>query len=302
LDDGVFLARAGEGQIIQGDDVDALLKAAGVRRDPMGDQSGLHVVRRAVGDERRYFAVAHMPVDRWIDIEGSPRAVALLDPTSGRSGLARTRTLGGRTQAFIQLAAGHSLIIRTSPRAMRGVPWQYERRTGPLRELRGTWTVTFLDGGPTLPKSFQSDSVVTWTGRGDEDADRFAGTARYSITFDAPDAASRHVLDLGTVHESARIRLNGRELGTVIESPFSVETGPLRPAGNVLEVEVTNVSANRIRDLDRRGVQWRIFNDINFVNIDYRPFDASRWPVRPSGLAGPVALQTISGEVPSAER
>jgi hypothetical protein len=72
-----------------------------------------------------------------------------------------------------------------------------------------TWTVTFLDGGPVLPKPFQSDTVVTWTGRGDDDADRFAGTARYSVTFDAPDTASRHLLNLGTVHESARVRLNG---------------------------------------------------------------------------------------------
>ncbi|HEY7393693.1 MAG TPA: hypothetical protein VH559_02550, partial [Gemmatimonadaceae bacterium] len=59
------------------------------------------------------------------------------------------------------------------------------------------------------------------------------------------------------------------------------------------EVEVTNVSANRIRDLDRRHVDWKIFRDINFVGIDYKPFDASNWPVRPSGLMGPVTLQAI---------
>ena len=302
LEDDVYLAGAGEGRLLQGDDVDALLRAAGVKRDPIGYQSGLQVVRRTVGEERRYFAVASMPVDRWIDVDGAPRSVALLDPMTGRAGLARLRTLGGRTQAFIQLDPGHSLIIRTSPVAVRGAPWKYGRLTGPLRELRGQWTVTFLDGGPVLPKPFQSDTVVTWTGRGDEDADRFAGTARYSVTFDAPDTASRHLLNLGTVHESARVRLNGRELGTLIEPPFSVETGPLRRTGNVLEVEVTNVSANRIRDLDRRGVQWKIFNDINFVGIDYRPFDASRWPVRPSGLPGPVTLQPLSGDVPSVAR
>jgi len=82
-----------------------------------------------------------------------------------------------------------------------------------------------------------------------------------------------------------------------------VRLGPaLRPGENVLEVEVTNLAANRIRDLDRQGVQWRRFHDINVVNIDYKPFDASRWPVRPSGLPGPVALQPLSGDVPSAER
>ena len=30
--------------------------------------------------------------------------------------------------------------------------------------------------------------------------------------------------------------------------------------------------------------------------------DASRWPVRPSGLSGPVTLQPLSGDVPSAAR
>ena len=76
--------------------------------------------------------------------------------------------------------------------------------------------------------------------------------------------------------------------------PFTVETGSLRKSGNILEVEVTNLSANRIRELDRRGVQWRNFKDINFVGIDYKPFDASKWPVRVSGLLGPVTLEPLS--------
>ena len=51
---------------------------------------------------------------------------------------------------------------------------------------------------------------------------------------------------------------------------------------------VTNLGANRIRDLDVRGVPWRIFHDINFVDIRYKGFDARQWPVRDSGLLGPV--------------
>jgi hypothetical protein len=62
---------------------------------------------------------------------------------------------------------------------------------------------------------------------------------------------------------------------------------------NLLEVEVTNVSANRIRDLDRRGVNWKNFNDINFVNLNYKPFDASNWPLTDSGLLGPVTLTPV---------
>jgi hypothetical protein len=68
----------------------------------------------------------------------------------------------------------------------------------------------------------------------------------------------------------------------------------LKPTGNELEIEVTNTSANRIRDLDRRGVKWKNFYDINFVNIDYKPFDASNWPLADSGLVGPVLLRPVA--------
>jgi hypothetical protein len=53
---------------------------------------------------------------------------------------------------------------------------------------------------------------------------------------------------------------------------------------------VTSVAANRIRDLDRRKVEWKTFLDINFVNINYKPFDASDWPTTDCGLIGPVRL------------
>ncbi len=56
---------------------------------------------------------------------------------------------------------------------------------------------------------------------------------------------------------------------------------------------MTNLPANRVRDLDRRGVQWKRFQDINVVNVDYKPFDAAAWPLRESGLLGPVTLAPL---------
>jgi hypothetical protein len=64
----------------------------------------------------------------------------------------------------------------------------------------------------------------------------------------------------------------------------------LRTKGNVLEIEVTNLPANRIRDLDLRKVDWKVMKEINLVDLRYKPFDASDWPVAPSGLLGPVRL------------
>jgi len=89
------------------------------------------------------------------------------------------------------------------------------------------------------------------------------------------------------VRESARVRLNGKFVATAWSLPFVVDLGALKPGKNVLEIEVTNLAANRIRDLDLRGVPWKYTARPNpFVNVDYLPFDASKWKIMPSGLLG----------------
>jgi hypothetical protein len=72
----------------------------------------------------------------------------------------------------------------------------------------------------------------------------------------------------------------------------------LKPGRNILELEVTNLAANRIRDMDQRKVNWKIMREINFVDINYRPFDASGWQLTPSGLLGPVALVPLKKVTP----
>jgi hypothetical protein len=290
---GVRSAAIGRGRLLSGGDLETLLAAGRVVRDPLAEQKEIQFVRRTSPVGRDYFVVASRAIDRWVPMLGNPPAVAFMDPMSGRLGLAALRRVGGQVEARLELDSGQSMIVRSLSKPVRADRWLYTASAGPAVALRGAWSVSFIDGGPVLPKTFTTSSPVAWTGRGDDDADRFAGTARYAITFDAPDGVSRHLLVLGNVAESARVKLNGRELGVLFASPFTIEAGPLRPTGNKLEVEVTNISANRIRDLDRRGVQWKIFRDINFVGIDYKPFDASQWPVRVSGLLGPVTLQPI---------
>ena len=56
---------------------------------------------------------------------------------------------------------------------------------------------------------------------------------------------------------------------------------------------MTNLAANRIRDLERSGIEWKTFNNINMVNKDYKKFDATKWDPLPSGLIGPVKLESV---------
>jgi hypothetical protein len=59
---------------------------------------------------------------------------------------------------------------------------------------------------------------------------------------------------------------------------------------NTVEIEVANLPANRIADLDRRGVEWRKFKEINVVDLNYKRDHYDTWEVVPSGLNSPVKL------------
>lgn len=84
---------------------------------------------------------------------------------------------------------------------------------------------------------------------------------------------------------------NGKYAGTCWTPPHRLDVSEFIQAGkNLLEVEVTNLASNRIADLDRRKVSWKVFHEINFVNIDYKAFDAATWKPLPSGLLVPVTL------------
>jgi len=94
------------------------------------------------------------------------------------------------------------------------------------------------------------------------------------------------------------VRLNGHEIGAVFARPWRIELPPdsLQPKGNRLEIEVTNLMANRMADLERReGAEWRPFL---LVNIHYKPFDAATWKPVPSGLVGPVTLTPLRTSPP----
>ncbi len=145
------------------------------------------------------------------------------------------------------------------------------------------------------------DRLVSWTTFG-QDAEVFSGTAAYTTTFAKPTAQSEQwQLDLGRVAETARVSLNGQNLATLIGPPYRVVLdGSQLRATNTLEVSVTNLSANRIRDLDVRGVPWKKFYNVNFparLPENRGPdglFSAARWEPLESGLLGPVTLTPLA--------
>ncbi len=285
-----------------GRDLGAELAAAGIAPEPMVQQ-GLQFIRRAHDDGTDYF-VANMSseaVDGWIHLARAADSALVMDPMQGGVSGALLRGSGGNAAAYLQLLPGETRILRLLTNAGNSAETQAVLQpAAPPILLPGEWVIEFIDGAPALPRTFRTSKLASWTDREDRECKRFAGTARYSLTFTLPEQeADDWRLDLGDVRESARVSVNGTPTGTLVSVPFNLRIGPhLREGANTLDIEVTNLSANRLRDLDRRKVRWRIFHDINIVTHNYKPFDASDWPLAPSGLLGPVTLTPLRNQAP----
>ncbi|WP_035601512.1 glycosyl hydrolase [Haloferula sp. BvORR071] len=260
---------------------------AEIRGESMAEHD-LRFVRRRHEDGWSYFIVnrSDKSIDEKINFATPMKSAVLFDPMRGASGVVATD--GG---VRLVLAAGESRILRTyRDKTASGTPWLSNDAGSPAVALNGTWKVSFLDGGPELPPAYETSTLASWTEREGASYQNFSGTALYRLEFDWQ-GKSPALLSLGHLCETAKIRLNGKNAGTAwISEPVRVEP---KQGNNVLEVEVTNLAANRIADLDRRKVPWKAFHEINFVNVDYKPFDASVWKPLPSGLLGPVTLTPL---------
>lgn len=300
---GLREAKVGKGRMLLDDGLVELLSSAGVQREAMADE-GLRFVRRKLSDGTCYFVYngSEESFDGWVPLVAKAESVAIFEPMQDKKGLGKMRQTAGGCEVYVQLGAGQSCVLRTFERKVEGSRYVYWSQDGEAKPVTGTWSVEFIEGGPELPATVRTETLGSWTEFEGEAVKKFSGTARYTIRFDRPEgSADGWALDLGRVCESARVRLNGEELGVSIAAPFrlSIPADRLRNE-NTLEVEVANLMGNRIADLDRRGVNYKKFYNVNFP--PRRPenrgtdgyFSAAQWPPQDSGLMGPVTLTPLT--------
>ena len=269
------------------------LNAVGVIKESF-NKHGVPYIRRKTDEGHVYFisnVYSGIDINAHILLGVEANQIVFTDPLTGERGEARIKDDGS---ILLQLEQGKSLIIEAF-REEKAITekWEYiKSEQNPIR-IEGNWQIEFIKGGgPEIPSSYTTSTLSSWAENGDTEAARFAGVARYSIEFTIDELdANDYILQFEKVKESALIRLNGEQVTTLFAHPFNSSVGDyLKEGKNRLEVEVAKLAANRIRDLDIRGVNWRKFYNINFVNIDYKPFDASGWELVESGLIGKVEL------------
>jgi hypothetical protein len=174
-----------------------------------------------------------------------------------------------------------------------------------LTTLDGPWTVSFDPkwGGP---ESVVFDKLHDWTADSDPGIKYYSGTAFYRRSFDVPagyQKGSALYLDLGRVKNMARIRLNGKDLGTVWTAPWRVDISEaVKAEGNMLEIEVVNLWPNRLIGDEQlpydgpehgRWPEWLLEGKPRtsgrYTFAAYRHYNQDS-PLLESGLIGPVTI------------
>jgi hypothetical protein len=300
---GIKTAAVGNGFILLGDNLSGLLTAARVRKENL-KPLGLQAVRRQLPEGTVYFISnpGKTKVESWVPLQVTATAAMLFDPMTEKAGLAKTRNTNGILEVYLQLNPGASCILQTSATAVTGNKFPYYSKGGTPVNISGSWNLKFLEGGPALPATTSLKALQSWTSLPGEKGKSFSGTASYTTRFARPSTkADAWLLDLGRVEESAEVFLNGKRIATLIGPAYEI----LIPAAaiqssNALEVKVTNGMANRIIDLEKKGVQWKKFYNTNFPSRlpanrgSDGLFTAAKWEPLPSGLLGPVTLTPVA--------
>ena len=226
---------------------------------------GLKFIRKKVGDDRIYFIANQSDKfgEEWITIQNGWAYVEIFDPVSERRGNAAIKNKDGATEIYLQLEPGESCILTCSNKKLNNRNWVYLKPVENKKfEVRGDWKLTPKEGAPVIPPPVSVKEFGSWTAYGG-DYETFSGKAVYSTSFEVARknlSPGGYILDLGNVRETARVKINGKDIGLIWCFPnrLIIPKGIIKQK-NTIEIEVTNLSINRIINMDKKGINGKIF-------------------------------------------
>lgn len=283
----------GKGRVRATTDLAAALRAEGVGPDVQGPADAqLMTVHRRTADADIYFVsnrsaqALRAPVrfraqgvpELWSADDGAIRPLAY---TPHGETTEVQLALDGNGAAFVVFRKGEAPgLTLTAPEIRAQQP------------LEGAWQVAF-EAGRGAPAAVNFPALSDWSQSADPGIRYFSGTATYTrpltIGRDMVARGQRLYLDLGVVHELAKVWIDGREIATAWKPPYRVDlTGKVGAGTHQLKIEVVNLWPNRLIGDKQPGAQAIAY-------APQSPYTASS-PLLPSGLLGPVAL--VSESVP----
>jgi hypothetical protein len=286
--------------------------------------AGLRYTHRRDGDADIYFV--SNPSDRSLEADCTFRVAGrrpeFWDPVTGEiRGLDEFETREGCTFVPLRFEPQQSyFIVFRKPAAGAA----QRRRNFPGQEkagdIGGPWEVMF-DPSWGGPGKIMFSALEDWTLRPEDGIRYYSGPATYGTTFDLPfhgDASKKTPgrsrrqirLDLGTVKNIARVRINGQDLGVVWCAPWQVDISRVvKASGNRLEITVANLWVNRLIGDERlpadseyaedgrlaRWPEWLLKggprpSQGRFAFTTWRHYSRDS-SLLPSGLIGPVTFR-----------
>lgn len=292
--DGIHIkhTRYGQGHVYWGSTIRQVLQENGVLPDfeHTHDDAFIDFIHRTTAVAEIYFIANRNNRQEMLEatfrIAGRPAEI--WDPVSGiaRPAAAVAKANGCTTLALTFEAHQSFFIIFPKGKLSKQLPKNNFPVLTPLQTISGPWQVTFDPrwGGPA---TIEFEELQDWSQRPEPGIKYYSGTATYTRHFDL-DATSKGAtaifLQLGTVKNIAQVKLNGKDLGIVWTDPWRVNiTQAVKPAGNLLEIEVVNLWPNRLIGDAALPPEQRLTH----TNIELK----KDMPLLPSGLLGPVTIQ-----------
>lgn len=290
---GSPVTRFGAGQVIASADIDAALAKAGVSPDfqMSGASADAEVlfVHRTLSDGDLWFLNNRKAVDERVEARFriTGKQPELWHADSGRSEPVSYRIEDGETIVPLTLGAeGSVFVVFRKPAKSNALMIKKVVPTA-VAKLDRPWQVAFQAGrgapaGITLPK------LASLSDQADPGVRYFSGMATYTSSFVLPKSVKSGAplwLNLGEVGEIAEVSVNGKHVGYAWHKPYRVDlSGAVRNGVNSVEVKVANLWVNRLIGDAQPGAK-----KVTWTSFPTYSADAA---LRPSGLIGPVTLET----------
>ena len=277
---------------------DVTLASLGTKGEELRSDFGLKMIRRKNETGYHYF-IANLSgndVEGYAELAVPFASVCLFNPLTGD--IADALTDGNKV--YVSLKSGQSIILQTYNTATTSGVQQAAVQEMAAMSLGGQWQLSFTDDSyPQMAgKTYELNGPQTWETL-DEQTAQLMGTGVYETSFtitaqQMKTATGGFRLNLGDVRESARVWLNGEYLGCAWSVPYTIDCkGLVHEGENTLKIEVTNLPANRIRQMDIDGTEWRIFEDTN-INTISNSTNYTKWALMPSGLNSSVQIVLLA--------
>jgi hypothetical protein len=284
----------GNGRVIWGEAIRTVLLKNNIQPDfeyTGGEDDWLDFIHRSTPEAEIYFVTNRhgKPLSSTCTFRVRNHAPEIWDAVTAKvNNKVNYKVVNGRIEVPLKFAAFQSFFVvfhKNSGLSTPGTAVNFPDLTI-AKELTGAWNVAFDTkwGGP---ESVVFDGLQDWSKHPDERIKYFSGKAIYTKKFDFGAVADGKpvYLDLGVVKNIADVTLNGKHLGIVWTAPWHIDISPALKAGeNVLKIEVINLWPNRLIGDAALPKEKQLTN----TNIIYKK-DA---PLLPSGLLGPVTIQT----------